>query len=144
MLSRKAAHDRMIDHHANKDTPTNPSKSNTAENAMVTQKTMVDAATAAKKPVIIQAAAKKDSLHKSKPPAKRKAQNNFLLMEAKKAKAARSARTAARVGCFEKSAKHNKRSNTGSGVPLSHVVRLKYVKGFTQAVSTPCRLEDLV
>lgn len=36
-----------------------------------------------------------------------------------------------------------KKSNTGSGVPLQNVVRLKYVKGFTQAVRTPCRIDDL-
>jgi chromosome transmission fidelity protein 18 len=37
----------------------------------------------------------------------------------------------------------SKRSHTDSGKLLSQVVRLKYVKGFTQAVRTPCRLDDL-
>lgn len=83
--------------------------------------------------------------------------NNFLLMGAKKAKAMRSARSAARVGCIvidsrpsqskhEQNAESTQRirlSNTGSGMPLSQVVRLKYVKGFTQAVSMPCRLDDI-
>jgi chromosome transmission fidelity protein 18 len=34
-------------------------------------------------------------------------------------------------------------SHTGSGVPMSQVMRLKYTKGFTQAVRVPCRLDDL-
>lgn len=76
---------------------------------------------------------------------------NFLLVGAKKAKALRSARTAARVGCIHgpitssdsKGMNSCRLSNTGSGIPMSDVVRLKYVKGFTQAVSMPCRLEDL-
>lgn len=75
------------------------------------------------------------------PPAKKAKAQNFLIAGAKKAKAARSARTAARVG-FERS-KKDKLSNTGSGIPISQVIRLKYVKGFTQAVRTPCRLDDL-
>ncbi len=84
--------------------------------------------------------------------------NNFLLMGAKKAKAMRSARSAARVGCIvndsrptqstnehqnAESTQRSRLSNTGSGMPLSQVVRLKYVKGFTQAVSMPCRLDDI-
>lgn len=76
--------------------------------------------------------------------------SNFLLMGAKKAKALRSARSAARVGCFvsdghhsQSTLQHSRLSNTGSGIPLSQVVKLKYVKGFTQAVSMPCRLDDL-
>lgn len=137
MLSRKAAHDRMLDHH-NKESVSDPSKSNASAPFSETPTVVVAAAKATVIPV-----AKKAAPQKSEPIAKRKAQNNFLLMGAKNAKAARSARTAARVGCFEKSTKHSKLSNTGSGVPLSQVVRLKYVKGFTQAVSTPCRLEDL-
>jgi len=35
-------------------------------------------------------------------------------------------------------------SNTGSRVPLTQVVKLKYVKGFTQAVRKPCRMQDLM
>jgi chromosome transmission fidelity protein 18 len=78
--------------------------------------------------------------------------SNFLLQGAKKAKALRSARTAARVGCnhapstensLTKVTTNNRLSNTGTGIPLSEVIRLKYVKGFTQAVSMPCRLEDI-
>jgi hypothetical protein len=82
---------------------------------------------------------------------------NFLLMGAKKAKALRSARSAARVGCINdgrhsqstlqnckaETTQHSRLSNTGSGIPLSQVVKLKYVKGFTQAVSMPCRFDDL-
>jgi chromosome transmission fidelity protein 18 len=34
-------------------------------------------------------------------------------------------------------------SHTGSGLPLNQVIRMKYVKGFTQAVRTPCRWQDL-
>jgi hypothetical protein len=78
--------------------------------------------------------------------------NNFLLLGAKKAKALRSARSAARVGCVvvddlthrnNKAASTERLCHTGSGMPLSQVVKLKYVKGFTQAVSMPCRLDDL-
>jgi hypothetical protein len=88
-------------------------------------------------------------------PVKEISDNNFLLLGAKKAKALRSARTAARVGCIvasshtpsstkqSTSTDHNRLSNTGSGLPLSQVVRLKYLKGFTQAVSMPCRLDDI-
>lgn len=85
-------------------------------------------------------AAKKESVGKC----------NFLLMGAKKAKALRSARSAARVGCIvndghhsQSTLQHIRLSNTGSGIPLSQVVKLKYVKGFTQAVSMPCRYDDL-
>lgn len=68
---------------------------------------------------------------------------NFLGLQAKKAKEARSARTAARAtGGLQ--VNKNKLSHTGSEIPLQQVVRLKYVKGFTQAVRTPCRLEDLI
>lgn len=66
---------------------------------------------------------------------------NFLGIAAKKAKVARSAKSAARVG-FQQH-KTNKASHTGSGAPLSQVVRLKYIKGFTEAVRTPCTMEDL-
>jgi chromosome transmission fidelity protein 18 len=80
--------------------------------------------------------------------------SNFLLMGAKNAKALRSARSAARVGCIVNDSHHNqltrdhqtqrgRLSNTGSGMPIKQVVRLRYVKGFTQAVSMPCRLDDL-
>ena len=146
MLSRKAVHDRMRDI-VSKGTPTNQSKSNVSENAKVStgpgDKPMTDKSDAGKKDTASLPTAKRAAQLKSGPPAKKAKTQNFLLMGAKKAKAARSARTAARVGCFERSVKKNKLSNTGSGVPLSKVVRLKYVKGFTQAVSTPCCLEDL-
>jgi chromosome transmission fidelity protein 18 len=77
------------------------------------------------------------------PPPKRSkpTAQNFLQIGAKKAKETRSARNAARVG-FLRSQK-NKLSHTGSGVPFSQVIRLKYVKGFTEAVRTPCNLDDL-
>jgi len=79
------------------------------------------------------------------PPAKRSKPNltaqNFLGIGAMKAKQARCARKAARVG-FQRSNK-SKTSNTGSGVPQAQVIRLKYVKGFTEAVRTPARLDDL-
>jgi chromosome transmission fidelity protein 18 len=82
----------------------------------------------------------------TEPPAKRKkiavTSQNFLGIRAKKAKEARSARSAARVGLL--SAKQQKASNTGSGMPLPQVIKFKYVKGFTEAVRTPCRLEDLL
>lgn len=67
--------------------------------------------------------------------------HNFLGLQARKVKQQRSARTAARVG-VERSHKHQT-SHTGSGVPLTQIVRLRYIKGFTQAVRAPCRLEDL-
>jgi chromosome transmission fidelity protein 18 len=66
---------------------------------------------------------------------------NFLGVGARKAKEARTAQKMARAG-FQRSNK-NKFSHTGSGVPLRQAMRLKYVKGFTQAVRVPCRLEDL-
>lgn len=66
---------------------------------------------------------------------------NFLGIGASQAKAAKSARRAALVGLDR--SKKVKLAHTGSGLRLSQVVRLKYVKGFTQAVRTPCRLQDL-
>jgi chromosome transmission fidelity protein 18 len=68
--------------------------------------------------------------------------HNFLLIGARKALEAKSARTAARVG-YDRS-KKDKKAHTGSGVPLPHVLRLKFVKGYTEAVRTPCYLKDLV
>jgi len=68
---------------------------------------------------------------------------NFLGVGAMKAKEARSRQKAARVGLSQRVPKRNKTSHTGSGVQLSQVIRLKYLKGFTEAVRTPCRLEDL-
>ena len=67
---------------------------------------------------------------------------NFLGIRAAKAKEAKTARRAARVG-FDRS-KKIKLSNTGSGAELSTVIRFKYQKGFTQAVRAPCQLEDLL
>jgi len=71
-----------------------------------------------------------------------KTSTNFLGLGAAKAKAARTARKAALVG-FDKS-KRLKVSNSGSNIPLNQVVRFKYQKGFTQAVRTPCKMEDIV
>jgi chromosome transmission fidelity protein 18 len=68
--------------------------------------------------------------------------SNFLGIGAAKAKAARNARKAALVG-FNKS-KKAKVSNTGSDIPMNRVCKFKYQKGFTQAVRTPCRMQDLV
>lgn len=68
---------------------------------------------------------------------------NFLGLAAKKGKAAKSARRAAALGLNRLSSKKQKLAHSGSGFLLSHVVRMKYVKGFTQAVRTPCRLNDL-
>lgn len=66
---------------------------------------------------------------------------NFLGIAAKKGKAAKSARRAAALG-LNRSSKKQKLAHSGSGFLLSHVVRMKYVKGFTQAVRTPCRMND--
>jgi chromosome transmission fidelity protein 18 len=66
---------------------------------------------------------------------------NFLAVGAKQAKAARHARNAARVG-FQTS-RQEKLANTGSGKKLSEVVRLRFIKGFTEAVRIPCRMDDL-
>lgn len=85
--------------------------------------------------------AKDESLPPAKRPKASMTAQNFLVSGAKKAKEARFARNAARVG-VQRSQK-NKAAHTGSGVPFPQVIRLKYVKGFTQAVRTPCRLEDL-
>eukprot|EP00956_Cyclotella_meneghiniana_P010482 scaffold14602_cov52-Cyclotella_meneghiniana.AAC.5 len=73
---------------------------------------------------------------------KRMAARNFLNVGAAKAKEAKSARRAARVG-FDRS-KKVKLSNTGSGIELSKVIRFKFQKGFTQAVRAPCQMEDLL
>lgn len=70
------------------------------------------------------------------------ATQNFLGLGAKRAKAARSKKRARNVGFVP--TKGTKKSNTGSGVPMNEVLRLKYVKGFTQAVRNPCKLEDLI
>jgi chromosome transmission fidelity protein 18 len=66
---------------------------------------------------------------------------NFLGIGAKRAKQAQSARKKAAVGLT--SSKKNKLAHTGSGFRLNQVIRLRYVKGFTQAVRTPCRQKDL-
>jgi hypothetical protein len=72
------------------------------------------------------------------------AAKNFLGIGAQKAKQARSVRNAARVGVsLQQGSKGKKLSHTGSGVPLDRVIRLKYVKGFTQAVRTQCRWDDI-
>jgi hypothetical protein len=78
------------------------------------------------------------------PPAKRSkiASANFLGLGAAKAKAARTARKAALVG-FDKKSKTVKVSNSGSNVPFNQVIRFKYQQGFTQAVRTTCRIEDV-
>jgi len=68
---------------------------------------------------------------------------NFLGIAARKGKAAKSARRVAASGLSRLSSKKQKLAHSGSGFLLSHVVRMKYVKGFTQAVRTPCRLHDL-
>jgi len=145
MLSRKAAHDKMRDR-GSKTTPSNsqsplPASGKTTKEVISTsEKPTNDGSTTFKKDRI-SPTSKRDAPGKGGPPAKKAKAQNFLALGAKKAKAAKSARTAARVG-FQPS-KKIKLSNTGSGVPLQQVVRLKYVKGFTQAVRTPCRLEDL-
>ena len=83
---------------------------------------------------------------RSRRPPKRAKDNSavvdFLGIGARQAKEARSARNAARVGVQR--AHKNRKSHTGSGIQLSQVIRLKYVKGFTQAVRKPCRIEDLM
>lgn len=79
------------------------------------------------------------------PPSKRAktivATKNFLGVGAARAKAARTARKAALVG-FNRT-KKVKLSNSGTGLPLTQVIKFKYQKGFTQAVRAPCRVEDL-
>jgi hypothetical protein len=70
------------------------------------------------------------------------AAQNFLRIGATKAKELKSARTAARVGIVP--TKKIKLSHTGSNIPLSQVIRLKFVKGFTQAVRAPCKIDDLM
>ena len=92
---------------------------------------------------------KLETLAISAPPPKRTktspalAKANFLGIGARQAREAKSARKAASVGLERSSKRDRKMAHTGSGFALSQVVRLKYVKGFTQAVRTPCRLQDL-
>jgi len=69
--------------------------------------------------------------------------NNFLGRHATHAKAARKARSAARVG-IEKGPKKQKLAHSGSGALLENVLRYKYQKGFTQAVRVPLKIEDLL
>jgi hypothetical protein len=71
-------------------------------------------------------------------------QSNFLSIGAKRAKLARSARTAARVRTTSVVTTVSTISHTGSGESLQHVIKLKFVKGFTQAVRTPCSIEELI
>lgn len=111
-----------------------------ASNGFMKIKPTADIDTAPKK-ALEQQPKRAPPVNAAPPPAKKAKAQNFLIAGAKQAKAARSARTAARVGVDN--TKTNKLSNTGSGVPISKVVRLKYVKGFTQAVRTPCRMADL-
>lgn len=70
-------------------------------------------------------------------------QKSFLGIGASRAKAARTAKKAARVG-FDRSKSKVKISNTGSGVPLDQVMRFKHQKGFTQAIRHPCRKDDII
>jgi chromosome transmission fidelity protein 18 len=72
------------------------------------------------------------------------APKNFLGIGAQKAKAARTARQKALVGFSSSRCRLEKLSNTGSGLPLKQVIRFKYQKGFTQAVRTPCRIDELM
>ena len=74
---------------------------------------------------------------------KKKAAFSFLDLGAQKAKASTQARKMARAGLQGAKTK-SRLAHTGSQVPLSNVMRLKYTKGFTQAVRVPCRLDDLV
>ena len=71
------------------------------------------------------------------------APKNFLGIAAQKAKASRNARKKALVG-FNNRVRAEKLTHTGSGVPLTQVIRFKYQKGFTQAVRTVCQIEDLL
>lgn len=72
---------------------------------------------------------------------KKPKRHNFLQVGARKAKASKAKQLANRVGARRHSGP--RLSNTGSQVPMDQVIRLRYVKGFTQAVRTPCRLKDL-
>lgn len=69
--------------------------------------------------------------------------NNFLLAQAERAKAVKTARKRARAG-IEGPVKKKQTSFTGSNVPMKHVMRLRYVRGFTQAVRVPCKQEDIL
>jgi hypothetical protein len=68
---------------------------------------------------------------------------NFLGIVAQQSKNSRHARKKALVG-FNPKLREDKLTHTGSGMPLSQVIRFKYQKGFTQAVKTPCRMQDLL
>ena len=149
MLSRKAVHDRMRDTRAQSAPAPEETKGISKDGVAAAaepldRENISQAAGRLGAPTGKRAAATK-ATSAGGPPAKKAKPHNFLLAGAKKARAARSARTAARVGLERSSSSRTdkKLSNTGSGVPISQVVRLKYVKGFTQAVRTPCRLEDL-
>lgn len=67
---------------------------------------------------------------------------NFLNIGAIRARAARNARKVAQAGFGR--AKKIKLCHSGSGRPLSEVVRFKYQKGFTQAVRVPCQIHELL
>eukprot|EP00934_Nitzschia_sp_Nitz4_P004302 Nitzschia sp. Nitz4//scaffold4_size323378//176158//179022//NITZ4_000667-RA/size323378-snap-gene-0.458-mRNA-1//-1//CDS//3329553420//4292//frame0 len=66
---------------------------------------------------------------------------NFLGQGAKRAREAKAARRAAAVGLDR--SKKQKTTHTGSGLLLPQAIRLRFVKGFTNAIRTPCRVEDL-
>jgi chromosome transmission fidelity protein 18 len=141
MLSREAVHERLRDRGGDPmQLSTSPnsefsSQHVTAVAGNCTTSTTQTTSTASKRPSPVQEPEEPTKKHKAA---------NFLTIGAQKAKTARSARSAARVG-FQRANTNNqnKLSNSGSGVPLQHVVRFRYVKGFTQAVRTPCVLEDL-
>ena len=101
---------------------------------VVEQKTLVQ-----KRPVDTQTDHGK--MHK-RPKTSNVSASNFLLTQAKRSKAAKSAQKRARAGVDRVT--KNQVSYSGSGVPLKQVLRLRYVKGFTQAVRVPCQAEDIL
>lgn len=145
LLAQRAAHDKIRDLGGEKDATMNKVQAKQANVRSITEPIkQVESRVAQNKAPSTMKRPEPEKMDPL-PPAKRsKAATaaNFLSIGAVRAKEKRSARNLARVG-VDRSKKNNKTSHTGSGVPLAQVVRLKYVKGFTQAVRTPCRLEDL-
>jgi chromosome transmission fidelity protein 18 len=141
MLSREAVHERLRDRG---DDPMPQKLSLNSEFSSQPEITIIGNSTTNTSQSLSSASKRPSPAEEPQEPTKKHKAANFLTIGAQKAKAARSARSAARVG-FQRTNTNNqnKLSNSGSGVPLQHVVRLRYVKGFTQAVRTPCVLEDL-
>jgi chromosome transmission fidelity protein 18 len=145
LLARAVVHEKLKNRRIHRDISSPAQKPAKPSTAMPQQHQLPDAAAAESKADTNTAKKRESGEITSDVPAKRPkvpAVVDFLVIGARKAKEARSVRNAARVGI--QLSKRTRLSHTGSGLHLTGVVRLKYVKGFTQAVRTPCHVNELV